>query len=124
MTPRNAEHGSIVIEAMIAAAVVAAMLGASFEAIQSTAGQSRKIEARREAMLVAQSALATVGTEIPVVPGATDGTTGALLWRVDIAPTEATAESSVGALDLVTVTVRSPGASAPLATLRTLRLDR
>lgn len=124
MTTRDTENGSIVIEAMIAAAVVAAMLGASFEAIQSTAGQSRKIEARREAMLVAQSALATVGTEVPVVPGSTDGMSGALLWRVDITPTEASGDSSVGALDLVTVTVRTPEAPAPLATLRTLRLDR
>ena len=121
------EHGAIVIEAMIAAAIVAAMLGAAFEATQSTARQSRLVEARREAMLVAQSAMATVGVEIAVVPGRTDGGSGTLLWRVEIAAAAAGGDSSAGVLDTVTVTVRSADAAdaaAPLATLRSLRLGR
>lgn len=117
------ERGAIVIEAMIAAAIVAAMCGAAFEAVQATSRTSRALEARREAMMVAQSTLATVGVEIPVVPGATDGISGSLQWRVDIQPADdGGGPSAAGSLDKVTVTVRDD--KAPLAVLRTLRLGR
>ncbi len=119
----HGEHGAIVIEAMIAAAIVAAMCAAAFEAVTATSRTSRALEARREAMLVAQSTLATVGVAIPVVPGATDGIAGSLTWRVDIVPT-ASGESAAGTLDRVTVTVRAANKRAPLATLSTLRLAR
>ena len=120
---RGQERGSIVIEAMIAAAIVAAMLGAAFEAVQATSRNVRLAEARRDAMLVAQSTMALVGIAIPVVPGATGGGADALHWRVDIVRTEVP-PGPAGSVDLVTVTVMGPDASPPLARLRSLRLGR
>ncbi|MGI4881477.1 MAG: hypothetical protein ACRYG4_28780 [Janthinobacterium lividum] len=118
-----AERGSVVIEAMIAAAIVAAMLGVTFETIQTTSAHARAVDDRRRAMLVAQSALAEVGPVIPAEPGTTDGAAGDLGWRVAIDHWGDGAPSDAGRLGLVTVTVHDAGGRS-LAVLRSLRLGR
>jgi hypothetical protein len=119
------DSGSIFVEAMIAAAIVAMALSGTFKVIADNATRARAAEARRAALLVGQSELADVGAEIPVAPGTSEGVSGDLLWRVDVAPYADESQSgSVGALFAVTVSV-SPAIGGPaLVTLSTLRLAR
>ena len=119
------DTGSIFVEAMIAAAIVAMALSGTFRVIADNATRARAAEARRAALLVAQSQLADVGAEIPVATGTSDGVSGDLLWRVDVAPYgDQDQVGSAGALFDVTVSV-SPAVGGPaLVTLHTLRLAR
>ena len=68
MTARDS--GSVFLDTMIAAAIVALTLGVMFRTISDSAARQRTIEARRSAYLVAQSELASVGSAIPLAPGA------------------------------------------------------
>jgi|GEM_PF-2447747 len=118
MPPRH-ERGSAVIEALVAALIVAATVGAGFETIRGGAERVRGLDARARAMLVAQSQLAGVGAVVPVLPGVTRGVDGAFTWSVEVEHFE-----DAGSLDLNQVTVRVSDGDGrpPLATLSTLRL--
>jgi hypothetical protein len=117
---KGGDAGEVFIEAIIAAAIVAAALGATCRVISDSAARDRGIEARRAAVMVAQSELADVGAEIPLRPGETAGLTGALAWRVTVS-SYADATTAGPLLEvLVTVSPRTGGPA--LANLRTLRL--
>jgi type II secretory pathway pseudopilin PulG len=117
------EAGSVFVESMIAAAIVAMVLAATFRVIGDSAARERGTEARRAALLVAQSTLADVGSEIPIAPGHTAGAWGDLAWGVDIESYgSGGAQNVVGDLYAVTVRVRPRSGGAPLASLRSLRL--
>ncbi len=80
-------------------------------------------EQRRLALLVAQSEMADVGSEIPIQAGQTSGASGDLAWTVDIAGfSDETGASRAGALWKVSVSVRPRIGGRPLVTLDTLRL--
>jgi hypothetical protein len=125
------ERGSVLIEAMCGAAIIAMTLIAMYTSIVTTAAHNRMAEARRVAMMIAQSELAAVGPLIPSAPGTTEGTNGDFYWRVDIAPYNmgggppqpalGQAPNQTGQLCLVTVTVADQK-RAPLAVLTTLTL--
>jgi hypothetical protein len=120
--PRDdAERGSVLIEALVAIAVVALVLTWGYRAVGGSALRARAAEASRTAALIAQSRLATVGAEIPLAPGETRGRDGAFAWRVEVAPQAAQA-STAGELYAVTVSVRDLGGVANRAVLRTLRV--
>jgi len=117
------DAGSVFVETIIAAAIVAMALGATLRVVADGASRDRGAEARRAALLVAQSELADVGSEIPVVAGESAGQSAGLSWRVDIAPYGAgDAGNAVGGLYAVTVRVRDRSGGPALVTLRTLRL--
>ena len=114
------DAGSVLVEAMVAVAIVAMMLAVSYRAVGDSVLRARAAEASRAAMMVAQSRLASVGPEIPLAPGQTTGVDGAFTWRIDIAPADE-APSGMGRLLSVTASVRDRG-PADRAVLRTLRL--
>jgi hypothetical protein len=116
------EVGSVLVEALVASMILAAMLGVTFEAIRTTAAQAHAVDARRRAMLVAQSQLATAGVAGRLVPGTTQGVDGEFGWRMSVEPYAAA--NAVGAVDRVAVEVRDRANGQRLATLQSLRLTR
>jgi hypothetical protein len=118
-----ADRGAVFVEAMIAAAIVAMALGSTFQVIADGAARDRRIEARRMALLVAQSEMADVGADIPLQVGETTGVSGRYAWRVDVsAYTAEGAANSAGALLKVSVAVRPREGGPLLATISGLRL--
>ncbi|MBV9994440.1 MAG: hypothetical protein JO127_04425 [Caulobacteraceae bacterium] len=117
------DGGSLFVEAVIAAAIVALALAATFRAIAESADRGRRIETHREAALVAQSELASVGSDIPLQEGGTSGVAGDLVWRLEVSPySDGVDASAVGALWRVTVAVRPRTGAADIVRLETLRL--
>lgn len=118
-----AETGSAFVESIVAAAIVALALGATFRVVADGAARDRGAEARRAALLVAQSELAAVGADIPLAPGNTSGESGDLAWRVDISPyAENDEKNPAGELLRVAVSVRPREGGSSLVTLQSLRL--
>ena len=119
------ERGSVFVESIIASAIVAMALGATFRVIADSSARDRGIEARRTALLVAQSELDAVGAEIPVAPGRTAGIAGDMVWRVEIAQYPNGGDANpAGALFRVVVGVRPRSGGPELAVLQSLRLGR
>jgi Tfp pilus assembly protein PilV len=117
------DAGAIFIESLVAAAIVSMILAATFRLIADSAVHARLTEQRRMALLVAQSELADVGSEIPIEAGQTAGSSGDLAWTVDITGfSDETGASSVGALWRVRVSVQPRNGGRPLVTLDSLRL--
>ncbi|MFM9851990.1 MAG: hypothetical protein ACKVOJ_04160 [Sphingomonadaceae bacterium] len=105
----------------MAAAIIAAMLGVTFQAVTASAQQSRMIEDRRLALLVAQSQMSAADARASTSFGETRGVTGTIEWRVTISPYQAGTNASVP-LELVTVSAGRGERGVPLVTLRTLRI--
>jgi len=117
------DRGSVFIESMIAAAIVAMALAATFRVITDGAQRDRAVETRRAALLVAQSELAATGSEIPLQPGQSAGSAGDFIWRVDVSPyIDGVDASAVGGLWRVDVSVSPRAGGADLVTLDSLRL--
>ncbi len=117
------DAGSAFIETLIAAAIIALVLGTTYRAVADSAARHRMAEARRAALLIAQSELAAVGAEIPMAPGRTTGVDGGYVWQVDVSPYSAAAQKSrAGDLYRVAVSVRPRAPSRGLASLDSLRL--
>ena len=118
------DAGSVFVESMIAATIVAVALGGTFQVIGDGAARDRASQDRRLALLVAQSELAAVGAEIPLVSGQNSGLADDMTWRVDITPYgDGVDASAVGPLWRVSVTVRRRDGGPDLARLETLKLD-
>jgi general secretion pathway protein I len=119
----RSDSGTMMVETMIAAAIVAVMLSAMYVSLSGSAERQRMVAARRQALMIARSELALVGAEVPATPGRTTGLAGSYAWQIDIAPYGGDLNSSeAGPLGVVTVTVAPGGGGRPLATLRTLRI--
>jgi hypothetical protein len=116
------DEGSIVIEALVAALIVAAMAGTLFETIAGNARAERAAAGQGRALLVARSRLAAAGIDTPLAAGITEGRDGDLAWRVAVEPYEGDGTSDVDPVSRVTVTVGAPGARAPLVTLSSLAI--
>jgi hypothetical protein len=117
----SSDSGSVLIEAIVAVAIVAMMLAVTYRSVGDSVLRARAAEASRTAMMGAQSRLASVGAEIPLTPGETTGVDGAYSWRVEIAPVDEDA-SAMGRLLSVTASVRDREPT-DRAVLRTLRLE-
>ncbi len=117
------DAGSVFVETIIAAAIVAMALGAMFQVIADGAARDRAVTLRRMALLIAQSELDAVGAAIPVAPGQSSGVAGDMVWRVEITPYQEGGDADrAGALYRVVVGVRPRAGGAELVTLRSLRL--
>lgn len=118
-----ADAGSAFVESIVAAAIVALALGATYRVVADGAGRDREAEAHRAALLIAQSELAAVGADIPLAPGDASGETGDMAWRVEITPYgENDEKNRVGALLHVAVSVSARSGGPSLVTLQSLRL--
>jgi hypothetical protein len=117
------DSGAIFVESLVAAAIVAMILVVTFRVVADGAAHARTTEQRRVALLIAQSELAAVGSEIPVAAGESSGDSGDMTWTVDISPySDESGASTVGALWRVAVSVRPRAERRDLVRLRTLRL--
>jgi type II secretory pathway pseudopilin PulG len=111
----------VFVESIIAAAIVAMALGATFRVVADSANRQRDVELQRNALLIAQSELAAVGSEIPLQTGQSAGLAGDLVWRVDVSPYADGLESdTVGDLWRVHVSVQPRAGGLELAKLDTL----
>ena len=118
------DSGSVFIESMVAAAIVAMSLAAMYRAIEDGAMRTRAVNEKQTALLIAESELAAVGSAIPVAPGMTGGTEGPYAWRVDSSPSDggSSAASGAGELWQVTVSVRALDGGNAIVTLDSLAL--
>jgi hypothetical protein len=124
MTPPLGLHrqsGSVLVEAMVAVAVIAMMLAVTYRAVGESVLRARAAEASRTAAMIAQSRLAMVGAEIPLSPGDTTGVDAGFTWRVLIEPADQES-SATGRLLSVTASVRRQARAADLAVLHSQRL--
>lgn len=115
------ERGSIFLETVIATAILALILGATFEILQDSARRARRIDGQREAMMIAQSRLATYPLTRPALAGSQSGEEMGYRWQMDVVP--AASPLPAGPLD-VSVTVASLRDPAIRVHLRTLRSGR
>ena len=108
-------QGYILVETIVALLVLALVLGTTLSAIATSVRQQRRVADTRLALLVARSALASVGSAVPLAPGTAGGTDpGGFVWRVTIEPQ---------GVDLARIRVAAGRAGAPAsARLTTLRL--
>jgi type II secretory pathway pseudopilin PulG len=118
----SGERGSILIEALVSAAIVAMLLAMTYQTVAGSAARARSAERNRQALMVAESTLSAVGAAIPAYPGSSSGRQGDLVWQTDIEPYASGGGAGVGGLYSVTVTVRSAYGGRPLASLQSLRV--
>ncbi len=117
------DGGDVFVEALVATAIVAMILAATFHVIVEGAARERRLDSQRMALLVAKSELAAVGADIPLAPGESAGFAGNLVWRVNVsAYGGAGPPNPAGALMKVHVSVRPRSGGPDLAGLDSLRL--
>ena len=121
LTLLRPDAGSVLVEAMVAVAVIAMMLAVTYRAVGESVLRARAAEASRTAAMIAQSRIAMVGAEIPLTSSDTTGVDGDFSWRVKIEPAPEDA-STMGHLLAVTAIVRDRN-NIDRAILRTLRLS-
>lgn len=120
MPKRGATGGFALIEVLVAALVLAAMLGAYFASASASLSAERQIAARREAALVARSVLDAGGAPGADAALAGGGRSGRYRWQVSVAPWPQ--DDGGAALERVEVVVTADGEARPLIRLATLRL--
>lgn len=118
---KPAPEGYALVEAIVALAIVAAILGATFQTIAMARGAIAGAQERRIAMQQAQSLTAQLGATLPLVPGSSEGQNGALHWRVELSSVEG--REIEAPLMRAVVTVADDHAHV-LARLETMRLGR
>jgi general secretion pathway protein I len=121
-----ASGGFTLIEVVVAIAVLAVVLGAIGGAVGTTVKGLRSVDRQLPLLETAQGLLAALPDRTALRPGAQTGTTGAVQWRIDVAPLDdvvarsGAPQSSKWMPLLVTVTVR--GRDGPPVRLDTVRL--
>lgn len=120
---RDRDSGFALAETLVATAIIAAMLGVTFQSIETGARQTRQIEDRRKAMLIAQSQLTAVGSAQSASFGETSGLTSGIRWRLSVQPYRAN-EPSGARLEAVSVTAGLAGETRDLVILNTIRVAR
>jgi len=118
--------GFTLIEVVVAIAVLAVVLGAIGGAIGTTVKGMRRVDRQLPLLETAQGLLAALPDRAALRPGAQSGTTGAVQWRIDVAPLDGvvarsgTAQSAKWMPLLVTVSVQDR--DGPPVRLDTVRL--
>ena len=115
------QDGFALVEAVVSLAIVAVILGVTFQTMTFALRSIDSAEQRRAAMLTARSLVAELGASVALVPGTSEGQRGALRWRIDI---DNVADRAIQLpLRHAVVTVGDDHAR-PLARLETLRFAR
>lgn len=115
--------GFALAETLVATAIIAGMLGVTFQTIENGARQARLIEDRRQAMLIAQSQLTAVGSAQSTRFSETSGLTSGIRWRLSVKPYRAD-QPSIARLEQVSVTAGLASDTRDLVVLRTVRVAR
>jgi hypothetical protein len=113
------EAGSVLVEAMVACAILAMTLALACRAVGDGAHRTGGAERSRLAMLEARSRLDEVGADIALAPGVSSGEDGELVWRVEIAPADSSGAANGRLMD-VRVGVEQGGRQ--VVSLHSLRL--
>lgn len=119
---KRREQGSILVETLVATAIVSLMTAALFGGLGDAAARSRELEARRLALLTARSVLAVGLTGNASGAGRMTGVDGAFAWDLSATPAGGGSASTAGSLVRLEVRVRDRASGAQLARLATLRL--
>jgi len=119
---RAHEDGSVLIESLIAASLVAAILLAAFQVLSDSVHRREQVLDQRQAVSIARSRLAAVGSALPATPGRIEGVEAGYLWAVAVDACPDEARSDAGVLRCVSVTVRRAGRNAALARLTSRKL--
>lgn len=118
------EEGFALAETLVAAAIIAAMMGLAYHTIATNAQAARLITERREAVLIAQSVLAEATGSASDAGRVYGGRAGRLSWQVATSPYSTGARAGGPPLKQVTVSVFGERPQSPILTLTTLRLSR
>lgn len=122
-SPRLTDSGSVLIETVIAAGIMAMILGVGFSAIASSLHRSRTLEDQQRAILVAQSQMALIDHVVSGNYGQRNGNDTGLAWQVTVEPyVSETASASELSLVQVTVDVFKGDPPKRLTQLRSLRI--
>lgn len=120
---RRSRAGSVLIDAMIALAILALVLAGVAQVTRDSRARHRDIETRRAALMVARSQLAGLGFSTSLAGGAVTGEQDGFMWRLDTEScADAESDSAAGRLYCVTVTVRPQDAARPVVVLASRRL--
>jgi len=120
------DRGFTLLEVLVAFTLLALVLGAAYAAMGGALTAQTRAEIAAEGLSRAESALARLGRDWPLTEGIQRRNDGG--WRTDVTirpqrPGDSARWRALGLQPLaVTVEVIPPGAGAPAATLRTLRL--
>lgn len=118
---RHHESGFALIETLIATAIIAVMV-ALFAGIVARDGQATmQVAARREAILIARSALDQATAPTADLSLERGGENGALIWTIDVEPYGDSPAGTAPPLERISVTVRDRLTRRPLTRLSTLR---
>jgi type II secretory pathway pseudopilin PulG len=123
LSVKQSNSGFALAETLVAAAIIAAMLGVTFQSIEAGARQTRLVEDQRQAMLVAQSQLTAVGSAQSTSFGETTGLTSGIRWRLSVKPFRAD-QPSGARLEEVTIIAGLASDRRDLVILKTIRVAR
>ncbi len=115
---RAHEAGSVLVEALVALAIVAVTLTVACQAVGQGARRTAAVETSRLAMLEARSRLEEVGADIPLAPGESSGQDVGLLWRVVVTPAQGSGAANGRLMDVVVTAERDGREAARLHSLR------
>jgi general secretion pathway protein I len=112
------------LEVLVALAILAISLGVLIPVFSGTLDRQGALADQKTAAMLAQSKLDTVGSEVPLSDGATDGTfSNGFTWHVEVAPYQFQYTSRFVTPKLVTLTVKWPAKNGPRSlTVKTIRL--
>lgn len=117
------DQGFLLVEALVALAIIATMSTLVFLTIAQTSQSATLVIERRRALLLARSVLAAATVDSPAPPIADEGVDGPLAWRVRGEDYRAEAAGDLR-LRQVTVTISERGRGRTLASLTGLQVRR
>ena len=120
------EAGFTLLEVLVAFAVLTISLGVLLRVFSGSVDRQNIVQDQKTALSLAESKLAALGSEIPLVDGTYDGVfDNGFGWSVEIAPYPESDSTTALSAKQATLTVRWPRAKGPYAfTLQTLRAIR
>ncbi|MBX3456028.1 prepilin-type N-terminal cleavage/methylation domain-containing protein [Ferrovibrio sp.] len=121
MKQHGSQAGFSLIEALVALAAVAMVLGVALQQARVTLNAARKAERQSVALLLAESKLSELALRQDWRPGEEQGEESGLRWQLSLQPREGSALLDGPRLWQVSVTVRDAANDANIA-LSSLRL--
>ena len=121
----NGAAGFTLIEALVALAIVAAVLGSIGAVIATTAKGTRSIDQRLALSGTAETILASLPARMLLKPGRQSGETSGHRWRIDVAPMNVAVASDAaqtGRFVPLAVTMRVQAPGGPAMQVTTVRL--